>query len=127
MPGAAYPRSTATPGRSAPRRDRTFLDSATGFDSGERGGAFLAPHRASSVGWGTPEKLRGMSRTTREHEPARRGLDANRREREPARRGLADLGFGVASRGLVGGRRERERDAGLDEFMRMTGGYRYGA
>ena len=126
MPGAAYPRSIATPGRSS-RRDGTFLDSATGFDSGGRGGAFLAPHRASAVGWGTPEKLRGMSRTTREHDPARRGLDANRREREPARRGLADLGFGVASRGLVGGRRERERDAGLDEFMRMTGGYRYGA
>jgi hypothetical protein len=40
---------------------------------------------------------------------------------------LDDLGFGVASRGLVGGRRERERDAGLDEFMRMTAAYRYGA
>ena len=124
MPGAAYPRSTVTPGRSA-RRDGTFLDSAAGFDEGRRGGAFLAPHRASAVGWGTPEKLRGMSRTTREHEPAR-GLDIDRRAAS-ARRGLDDLGFGVASRGLVGGRRERERDAGLDEFMRMTAAYRYGA
>ena len=124
MPGAAYPRSTVTPGRSA-RRDGTFLDSAAGFDEGRRGGAFLAPHRASAVGRGTPEKLRGMSRTTREHEPAR-GLDIDRRAAS-ARRGLDDLGFGVASRGLVGGRRERERDAGLDEFMRMTAAYRYGA
>ena len=124
--GAAYPRSTATPGRSA-RRDRTFLDSASGFDSGRRGGGFIAPPpRASAVGWGTPEKLRGMSRRTREHEPAPRGYDVDRRG-NTNRRGLDNLGFGVASRGLVGGRRERERDAGLDEFMRMTAGYRYGA
>jgi hypothetical protein len=41
--------------------------------------------------------------------------------------GFDDFGFGVASRGLVAGRRERARDKGLDEFMKMTGQFRYGA
>jgi hypothetical protein len=41
--------------------------------------------------------------------------------------GFDDFGFGVASRGLVAGRRERARDKSLDEFMKMTGQFRYGA
>ena len=135
----AYPRSAARGPASFDPRD---------FGSGygiEASGRDREPHDARYRGagggdaaWGTPEKLRGMGRRTREHgaggfmgsraegeSPFSRG--GRGRSRAEGGFGFDDFGFGVASRGLVAGRRERARDKGLDEFMKMTGQFRYGA